>query len=547
MDMMTLDALMFRKMFVSGAKCLEIQKNYINELNVFPVPDGDTGTNMSLTITSAAETVANLTNPSVEEVAKAISSGSLRGARGNSGVILSQIFRGFYKGVKGQEILTAESISGAMNRSVETAYKAVMKPKEGTILTVAKALAERAAEICHTEMPIGDFMEAVVAAGDEALERTPELLPVLKEAGVVDAGGQGLLAILHGAVDAYYGRMPEEAVEEREEPLYHYRYETEFIVLTDKALASSEETELRKVMEGAGEKVKLLIRGEEMKGHVVTNDPNTLVQKAASYGQLVTARIRNVNLPLYEGEIFTQEDLDEGSKAVLPAEENKPVHDYKETAFIAVAAGDGLTEIFTKCGADIVIKGGQTMNPSTEDFLKAIEEVNAGTVYILPNNKNIVMAAKQAALLTNSCHVEVIPTKTIPQGITAVINYVPERSTEENVAAMNEEISRVKTGQVTYAVRDTTVDNRIIHQGDIMGITDEGISAVGQAVDAVTLEMLDGMVDEDSELISLYNGADFPSDKAEELRSMIEEKFPDCDVELNYGGQAVYYCIVSVE
>ncbi len=545
MEIKELDALMFRKMFIAGARCLEFQKNYINDLNVFPVPDGDTGTNMSLTISSAAQTVADLTDPTIEEVAKAISSGSLRGARGNSGVILSQIFRGFYKGLKGQEVMTALTISAAMTKAVETAYKAVMKPKEGTILTVAKSLSDRAEEICHNDMQIGDFMDAILAAGDDTLSRTPDMLPVLKETGVVDAGGQGLMTILHGAVDAFYGKEPEENQETVAEPLYHFNYETEFLVLADAVLVSSDEAILRNSMEAAGEKVKLLIKGQEIKGHVVTNDPHVLIQKAASYGQLVTARVRNVNLPLYEGDIFTE--ADEKKESTQVQEDIKSIHEHKEVAFIAVAAGDGLSDIFTKCGVDIVIKGGQTMNPSTEDFLKAIEEVNADTVFIFPNNKNIVMAAKQAALLTNSCHVEVIPTKTIPQGITAMINYVPENSAEDNAKAMLEEISHVKTGQVTYAVRDTSIDGKTIHEGDIMGITDEGISAVGEDIKAVAMDMLKEMVDDESELISLYNGADFSQKDADELRAMVEEAYPDCDIELNYGGQAVYYCICSVE
>ncbi|MDO4478343.1 MAG: DAK2 domain-containing protein [Lachnospiraceae bacterium] len=539
MEVREIDALTFRKMFVTGARCLEIQKNYINDLNVFPVPDGDTGTNMSLTITTAAETVSNLENPSVEEVAKAISSGSLRGARGNSGVILSQLFRGFYKGLKDQTSLTAPIISAAMTKATETAYKAVMKPKEGTILTVAKALSDRAAELCYNEMPLGDFMEAILAAGDSTLARTPEMLPVLKEAGVVDAGGQGLMTILHGAVDAFYGREPEEVHVEMAEAV-SYPYKAEIVVITDAVMSDRERQVLSNLLDTVGDEVEIAVGGTCVRVSMVTDEPGIVIEKLMTVGELAASRVRNMTIP--EGAAAFAVD-----EAEAPVKEEKAKEPAKPYAFIAVASGDGMAEIFANCGVEKVIKGGQTMNPSTEDFLNAIEEVNAEVVYILPNNKNIILAASQAADLSKDCRVAVIPTKTIPQGLTAVINYVPDRSVEENVAAMTEEIGRVKTGQVTYAVRDTSIDGKEIHVGDMMGINDDGIAAVGQDIKAVCLDMLKAMVDEDAELISIYNGEDLSSEDAEELQGMVEEAFPDCDVELNYGGQAVYYCIVSVE
>ena len=535
-----IDALMVRKMFLSGARNLENHKALINELNVFPVPDGDTGTNMSLTIMSAAEAVEAVEDPTVESLLKAISSGSLRGARGNSGVILSQLFRGFYKVAKDVDEITCPVIAVATKRAVETAYKAVMKPKEGTILTVAKSVADKAQEIGETAEDIGLFMEALLKAGDETLERTPEMLPVLKEAGVVDSGGMGLMTILHGFVEAFYGREITEIKEEAVSELPRFLYEVAFIVKKDGAVAQEEGDSLRASLEALGEEVKLCVCGDTLKASVMTNEPGTVLTKALKIGTLLSVDVKNRAEESAPEITFTEEELSGAPQEEIPAE-------WRDTAFIAVSRGAGLNEVFKGLGVTEIIEGGQTMNPSTDDIMHAVEKAHAKTVYILPNNKNIILAANQAVDLAKDCRVVVVPTKTIPQGITALLNYSPDMDADSNLEVMTEEMSRVKTGEVTYAVRDTKIDGHDIRSGNIMGIGDGKILAVGEDVVAVTVEMLSEMVDDESELISLYRGEDMSPETMEELQALVEEAFPDCDIEVSEGGQPTYYCIASVE
>ena len=535
-----IDALMVRKMFLSGARNLENHKALINELNVFPVPDGDTGTNMSLTIMSAAEAVEAVEDPTVESLLKAISSGSLRGARGNSGVILSQLFRGFYKVVKDVDEITCPVIAVASKRAVETAYKAVMKPKEGTILTVAKSVADKAQELGGTADDIGLFMEALLKAGDETLDRTPEMLPVLKEAGVVDSGGMGLMTILHGFVEAFYGREITEIKEEEASELPRFLYEAAFIVKKDGAVAQEEGDTLRASLEALGEEVKLCVCGDTLKASVMTNEPGTVLTKALKIGTLLSVNVKNRAEESAPEITFTEEELTGKPQEEIPTE-------WRDTAFIAVSRGAGLNEVFKGLGVTEIIEGGQTMNPSTDDIMHAVEKAHAKTVYILPNNKNIILAANQAVDLAKDCRVVVVPTKTIPQGITALLNYSPDMDADSNLEVMTEEMSHVKTGEVTYAVRDTKIDGHDIRSGNIMGIGDGKILAVGEDVAAVTVEMLGEMVDDESELISLYRGEDMSPETMEELQALVEEAFPDCDIEVSEGGQPTYYCIASVE
>ena len=535
-----LDALMVRKMFLSGARNLENHKALINELNVFPVPDGDTGTNMSLTIMSAAEAVEAVEDPTVESLLKAVSSGSLRGARGNSGVILSQLFRGFYKGVKSVDEITCPVMAVGMKRAVETAYKAVMKPKEGTILTVAKSVADKAQELGETAEDMGLFMEAIVKAGDETLDRTPEMLPVLKEAGVVDSGGMGLMMILHGFVEAYFGREITEIKEEPEKEALRFLYEADFAVEKDGGFTQEEGESLRASLESLGEDVKLCLSGEAIKASVMTNDPDKVLTKALKFGKLLGVDIKNREEESDPEITIKEEELSAPAEPEIPLE-------WRDTAFIAVSRGAGLNEVFKGLGVTEIIEGGQTMNPSTDDIMTAVEKAHAKTVYILPNNKNIILAANQAMALAKDCRVVVVPTKTIPQGITALLNYSPDMDADSNLETMTEEMSRVKTGEVTYAVRDTKIDGHEIHSGNIMGIGDGKILAVGEDIVSVTVDMLSEMVDDESELISLYRGEDMPEDKMEELQAQVEEAFPDCDIEVSEGGQPTYYCIASVE
>ena len=556
----TIDAQLLRKMFLSGARNLEIRKNLINELNVFPVPDGDTGTNMTMTIMSAAGDVNAIPNPTIDDLAKAISSGSLRGARGNSGVILSQLLRGFTNAIRDHSELDGELIVAAMQKAVETAYKAVMKPKEGTILTVARVMFEKAQEFEDKE-DLDKLFQVILTSGDEALAMTPELLPVLKEAGVVDSGGQGLMTVLHGMVDAFNGLelnldfiAPETKVQTVREPIstddIKFGYCTEFIVKLEKEFTEEDEASMKEFLLSLGDSLVFVAGDNMVKVHVHTNHPGRAFEKGLEYGQLTRMKVDNMREE-HEEKLFNSDVVraarEEEEKRKAKEEENARNVEKKESAFVAVTIGDGLTELFRGLGVDAVIEGGQTMNPSTDDMLHAIREANAENVYILPNNKNIILAANQAKELVTDCNVYVVPTKTVPQGIASVVNFVPGKDPETNFADMTEELANVRSGEVTYAIRDTTIDGKKIKSGDIMGIGDEGILAVGADVEHVVLSMLDKMIDEDSELVSLYNGKDYSEDEASKLAGMIEEKYPDIEVEVNYGGQPLYYVILSVE
>ena len=550
----TIDARVLSRMFLAGAKNLEAKKEWINELNVFPVPDGDTGTNMTMTIMAAAAEVGSLGDTDMESLAKAISSGSLRGARGNSGVILSQLLRGFTKSVKTKEELDAKAIAAAMEKGVETAYKAVMKPKEGTILTVAREAAAKAVELAETAEDLDTFFQAVIAHAEETLAKTPEMLPVLKEAGVVDSGGQGLLEVYHGAYDGFLGKEIDytqfgEAkgpavtkIGAQAEADIKFGYCTEFIILLDKPMAEETEHEFKKFLMSLGDSIVLVADDEIVKVHVHTNHPGQAIEKALTFGALSRMKIDNMREEHQEKLIKDAEKL-----AKEQEEKEAAAQPSKEVGFISVSVGNGMTEIFKELGVDYLIEGGQTMNPSTEDMLNAIARVNAKTIYIFPNNKNIILAANQARDLTEDKEIVVVPTKTIPQGITAMISYVPEKNSAENTEAMLQAIERVKTGQVTYAVRDTRIDDKEIHEGDIMGIGDHGILAVGKDRLEVTKETVAEMVDDESEVIRIYYGADTEKAEAEELAAAIEEEYPNCDVELNAGGQPIYYYVISVE
>lgn len=557
--MKTIDAQMVAKMFLGGAKNLESKKEWINELNVFPVPDGDTGTNMTLTITAAAGEVGNLEELNMETLAKCISSGSLRGARGNSGVILSQLLRGFTKGIKDQEELDVIDLANAMQKAVETAYKAVMKPKEGTILTVAKGAALKAAELAQSMEDIEEFCRLVIEEAQEVLSRTPDMLPVLKEAGVVDSGGQGLVEVLKGCYDALLGKevdysfeTPKKEGEVRisaqTEAEIRFGYCTEFIIMLEKAYDEKTELEFKAFLESIGDSIVVVSDDDIVKVHVHTNDPGLAIQRALTYGALSRMKIDNMRLEHEEKLIkdasriaAEQKKQDEAKRA----EKNEEPR--KEMGFISVSIGEGVGEIFKGLGVDYLIEGGQTMNPSTEDMLEAISQVNADHIFILPNNKNIILAANQAGSLTSDRHVIVIPTKTVPQGITAMVNYIPEETPGENELRMQEEIQNVKTGQVTYAVRDTKIDDKEIHLGDIMGIGDDGILAVGKEVQETALAMMEELVDADSEIISVYYGEEVSEEDAQTLGEKIAEKYPNTEVEVHYGGQPIYYYVVSVE
>ena len=547
----TIDARVLSRMFLAGAKNLEAKKEWINELNVFPVPDGDTGTNMTMTIMAAAAEVGSLGETDMETLAKAISSGSLRGARGNSGVILSQLLRGFTKSVQKSENLDAAAIAAAMEKGVETAYKAVMKPKEGTILTVAKEAAAKAVELAETAEDLDTFFQAVIAHAEETLARTPEMLPVLKEAGVVDSGGQGLLEVFRGAIDGYHGKEVDYSqfetaaapkitkISPQAEADIKFGYCTEFIILLEKPLPQDEIDRFREFLDSIGDSIVLVADDEIVKVHVHTNHPGQAFERALTYGQLSRMKIDNMREEHQEKLIKDAEKL-----AKEQAENKEPPKDH---GFISVSVGEGLSQIFRELGVDYLIEGGQTMNPSTEDMLNAIEKVNAKTIYIFPNNKNIILAANQARDLTEDKEIIVVPTKTIPQGISAMISFVPEKGSEENLASMTDAISRVKTGQITYAVRDTRIDDKEIHEGDIMGIGDAGILAVGRDRLQVAEEMVAEMVDEESEIISVYYGEDVSEEDAEALSDSLTEKYPECEVELNQGGQPIYYYLISVE
>ena len=543
----TIDAKVLSRMFLAGAKNLEAKKEWINELNVFPVPDGDTGTNMTMTIMSAAAEVSALTEPDMETLAKAISSGSLRGARGNSGVILSQLLRGFTRGVRKSNELDAITIAAAMERAVETAYKAVMKPKEGTILTVAKEAALKAAEIAPEAEELEPFFKEVFEHAEYTLSRTPEMLPVLKEAGVVDSGGQGLLEVLRGAIDGFLGKEVDYSefekpagaavtkISPQAEADIKFGYCTEFIVMTKEEISMEEEQKFKDFLMGIGDSIVVVADEDIIKVHVHTNHPGKAIEKGLTYGELTNMKIDNMREEHRERLNLTQ------------AEESKPEEPRKDFGFVAVSIGQGMNDIFRELGIDYLIEGGQTMNPSTEDMLNAIEQVNAETVFILPNNKNIILAATQAQSLVEDKNVVIIPTTTVPQGISAIIGFDPEADAEENEDNMKDIIECVKTGEVTYAVRDTSINGITIKVDDIMGIDDDGIKKVGQDVEKVTLELLEEMVDEDSELISIYYGEDTTKEQAEALLEKVEETYGDCDVQLEYGGQPIYYFLLSVE
>ena len=540
-------------MFLAGAKNLEVKKEWINELNVFPVPDGDTGTNMTLTIMSAVKEVNGLEDVQMTTLAKAISSGSLRGARGNSGVILSQLLRGFTKGIRDLKELDAVALARAVDKGVETAYKAVMKPKEGTILTVARGVADKALELAEDAEDLQTFLEDVLEEGRRVLAKTPDMLPVLKEAGVVDSGGQGLMVVLEGAFDAFMGKEVDLTFDAGEnakvvkvtpqaEADIKFGYCTEFIIVLNKKFTAEDEVNFKAYLSSLGDSIVCVADDEVVKIHVHTNDPGLAIQRALTYGSLSRIKIDNMREEHQEKLIKDAEKV-----AAQQAEEEAAKAPKKEVGFISVSIGDGFGQIFRDLGVDYLIEGGQTMNPSTEDMLTAISKVNADHIFILPNNKNIILAANQAKALTKDKDIIVIPTKTVPQGITAVINYVPEKSVEDNEKDMTEEISRVKTGQITYAVRDTHIDDREIHEGDIMGIGDHGMLAVGKEVAAVAKETVEQMVDDETELISIYYGEGFTEEEAEALAGELEEQYDYCDIEVNCGGQPIYYCIISVE
>ncbi|MCI8410741.1 MAG: DAK2 domain-containing protein [Lachnospiraceae bacterium] len=556
-----IDAAMLQKMFLAGAKNIEAKKEYINELNVFPVPDGDTGTNMTLTILSAAKEVAAIENPTIDNLSKAISSGSLRGARGNSGVILSQLFRGFTRGLKGAEEITVPVMADAFGKAVETAYKAVMKPKEGTILTVAKGGADKAAELSGKVEDIKEFCKEVLSHMEYVLSQTPEMLPVLKEAGVVDSGGQGLLTVLQGGYEVLLGKEidfdaikaePVKAVastmnsSEVSTADIKFGYCTEFIIMLEKIFTMDDELHFKDFLENLGDSIVVVADEEVVKVHVHTNDPGLAIQKALTYGALTNMKIDNMRQE--HNEKVIREEERRIAKEKEAEKEEKTVNQEKKTfGFISVSVGEGLSEIFRGLGVDYLIEGGQTMNPSTADMLDAIAKVHAETIFILPNNKNIILAAEQAADLTENKEIIVIPTKTIPQGITALVNFMEEKSAKENADNMTNEISNVKSGQVTYAVRDTSIDGKEIHVDDIMGIGEKGIETVGQDIEQTTLELLDTMLDEDSELVSIFYGEGVTEKDADVIAEKISEKYSDIEVEVQFGGQPIYYYILSVE
>jgi DAK2 domain fusion protein YloV len=554
-----IDAQMLSKMFLAGAKNLEHKKEWINELNVFPVPDGDTGTNMSMTIMSAAKAVSELENPTMKELAKAISSGSLRGARGNSGVILSQLFRGFTKVIAEYDELDVVILTEAMQKAVETAYKAVMKPKEGTILTVAKGAANKALELCDDTDDIVFFVDEVIKEADHVLSKTPDMLPVLKQAGVVDSGGQGLVQVLKGGYDSLIGKEIDYSIEgsaasagvmkitAETEADIKFGYCTEFIIVLNQPLTEKQEHEYKNFLESIGDSIVVVADDEIVKTHVHTNDPGLAIQEALKHGSLSKIKIDNMREEHQEKLIKDAEKLAKEQKEEETQKEEKAEEPRKEMGFISVSIGAGVNEIFNGLGVDYIIEGGQTMNPSTEDMLNAIDHVNADNIFILPNNKNIVLAANQAASLVEDKKIIVIPTKTIPQGITALINFIPDQSAEENAERMTEELENVKTGQVTYAVRDTVIDDKEIKQGDYMGIGDKSILAVGKDIKSTTEDMVAEMIDEESAIICIYYGEEVTEEDANALGAALEEKYPEVEVEIHFGGQPIYYYVISVE
>lgn len=557
MEIKSINAETLQKMFIAGAKNLEAKKEWINELNVFPVPDGDTGTNMTLTIMSAAKEVGGIANPDMETIAKAISTGSLRGARGNSGVILSQLFRGFTREIKKVEEINVETLSRACVRAVETAYKAVMKPKEGTILTVAKGMSDKACEMLGQSDDLVYVIDEIIKHGDYVLSQTPEMLPVLKQAGVVDSGGQGLMTVIKGAYDALLGKeidytletVQPSTVSTDDIPLddvdIKFGYCTEFIINLEKEMPITEERAFKEFLESIGDSIVLVADDEIVKVHVHTNEPGVAITKALTYGSLSRMKIDNMREEHQERLIKNAEKMAEQQKA--EEEQAKADEPRKEYGFIAVSVGEGLDEIFKGLNVDYIISGGQTMNPSTEDILNAIDKINADNIYVLPNNKNIILAAQQAESLVEDKNIVVIPSKTIPQGIAAMIGFIPDSSVEENKEAMIESMSYVKSGEITYAVRDTVIDDKEIKEGNIMGIGDAGILSVGEEIADTTVDMIKEMQDEDSEIVSLYYGAEVTEEDANALAQKIMEILPELEVEVYHGGQPIYYYIASVE
>lgn len=567
MGISTIDAGMVKKAFLAGAKGLEAKKDWINELNVFPVPDGDTGTNMTMTIMAAAKAVAELEDPDMEQLAKAISSGSLRGARGNSGVILSQLLRGFTKEIQGTASIDVTILANAMVRGTETAYKAVMKPKEGTILTVAKGMADKAIEMAAQTDDIEIFAKAVIEEGDYVLSQTPEMLPVLKQAGVVDSGGQGLMQVVKGAFDGLTGKCSDFSFEDAgilkpssekapqsagasrtdiDTADIRFGYCTEFIIKLEKEYSQKDEDELKKYLGSIGDSLVVVSDDEIVKIHVHTNHPGLAFEKGLTYGSLSRMKVDNMREEHEEWVIQDSERLAK-EQAAQPNPAEEETSERKPYGFITVSCGDGLSEIFKGIGADYLIEGGQTMNPSTEDMLNAIKKVNADHIFILPNNKNIIMAANQARDLTEDKEIIVIPSKTVPQGITALVNFIPDLTPEENLENMTAEMERVQTAQITYAVRNTSIDGMEIHEGDIMAIGDHGMLAVDTSVLGAAKAALEAMLNEDSELVTIYYGSDVTEADAEAFRKQAEEEFPDKEIELQYGGQPIYYYMISAE
>ena len=572
MGVSTINAKMVKNAFLAGAKGLSDKKEWINELNVFPVPDGDTGTNMTLTIMAAAKEVAALNDPSMEQLAKAISSGSLRGARGNSGVILSQLLRGFTKEIKTVDEIDTTTLANAMVRGTETAYKAVMKPKEGTILTVAKGMADKALEMAAETDDIEVFAQAVIKEGDRVLNLTPEMLPVLKQAGVVDSGGQGLMQVIKGAFDGLTGNVTDFTLDGAEAPAngaaektvqtgngaartdidtadIKYGYCTEFIIKLEKEYTDEDEAELKKYLGSIGDSLVVVSDDEIVKIHVHTNHPGLAFEKGLTYGSLSRMKIDNMREEHEERVIQDSERLakEQAQADTVKQEEKEEPEERREYGFIAVSCGDGLSEIFKGIGADYLIEGGQTMNPSTEDMLNAIAHVNADHIFILPNNKNIILAANQTRDLTEDKEIIVVPSKTVPQGITALVNFMPDLTSKENLENMTAEMERVKTAQITYAVRTTNIDGMDIEKGDIMAIGDKGMLAVEHSPEEAAKAALKAMLDEDSELVTIYYGCDVKEEDAEKLKEEAEKEFPDKELELQYGGQPIYYYMISAE
>ena len=564
--MNTIDAALVQKMFLAGAKNLESNKEWINDLNVFPVPDGDTGTNMTMTIMSAAKEVSSIVNPTMENLAKAISSGSLRGARGNSGVILSQLLRGFSKEMSSLKEISVENLASATQRATETAYKAVMKPKEGTILTVAKGISDKTAEIAAESDDIESALLTIIEHAEYVLSKTPDMLPVLKEAGVVDSGGQGLVVFLRGMYDALTGKVTNFEITEPnpefkagssmpgkgaavENADIKFGYCTEFIIMLEKEFNEDTEVKFKEFLSSIGDSIVCVALDDIVKVHVHTNHPGQAFEKALEYGQLTKMKVDNMREE-HNQKVVAQSEMQAAIAKEAQEKNSKPVNSpKKDYGFITIVAGSGLSEIFKSLGVDQVIEGGQTMNPSTEDILNAADNINADTIFVLPNNSNIILAANQAASIVDDKKIIVIPTKTVPQGITAMINFEESRSAQENEVTMTESLASVSTGQVTYAVRDTSIDGKTICNGDIMGIGDKGLLAVGKEIDDTVLEMLEAMLSEndDAELVSLYYGEEISEEQADSLAALIEGKFPDIDVEVQMGGQPVYYYLVSGE